>query len=220
MENQQASAHVKPLSLVDMSSAFVVLGLGISLSIFVFLVELIYKRIKNHYFTDEQVVPSETKQSERQEVITVPVELNANDQVVTSINQRRAIPPRKANTKQVRRPMPAARAYTKQGRVVPSKVKVLETKPAHSMPPNANTNKKVDTKLVQSISRPKASTNLKKEIAIKTDSKQSNSIPVEVEVHRVVDETKQVRAVNIPPAGNQRNNNAAIIASFDEILEM
>ena len=53
MENQQATAHVKPLSLVDMSSAFVVLGLGISLSILVFLIELIYKRIKDHYFTDD-----------------------------------------------------------------------------------------------------------------------------------------------------------------------
>ena len=54
MENQQESAHVKPLSLVDMSSAFVVLGLGISLSILVFLIELIYKRIKDHYFTDHE----------------------------------------------------------------------------------------------------------------------------------------------------------------------
>ena len=51
MKNQQASAHVKPLSLVDMSSAFVVLGLGTSLAVLVFLIELIYKRINDHYFT-------------------------------------------------------------------------------------------------------------------------------------------------------------------------
>ena len=34
---------------VDMSSACVLFGLGISLSILVFLLELIYKRIKDHY---------------------------------------------------------------------------------------------------------------------------------------------------------------------------
>jgi hypothetical protein len=45
MENQQASAHQKALKLADMSSAFVVFGLGISFAILVFLVELIYKRI-------------------------------------------------------------------------------------------------------------------------------------------------------------------------------
>ena len=56
MENQQASARVKPLSLVDMSSAFVVLGLGISLAFLVFLLELIYKRIQDHYFTDHEKV--------------------------------------------------------------------------------------------------------------------------------------------------------------------
>ena len=55
MENQQASARIKPLSLVDMSSAFVILGLGISLSVLVFLIELIYKRIKDHYFTDHDI---------------------------------------------------------------------------------------------------------------------------------------------------------------------
>ena len=55
MENQQASARIKPLSLVDMSSAFVILWLGISLSVLVFLIELIYKRIKDHYFTDHDI---------------------------------------------------------------------------------------------------------------------------------------------------------------------
>ena len=52
MKNQKASSHQKPLSLVDVSSAFVVLALGISLSILVFLLELIFKRINDHYFAD------------------------------------------------------------------------------------------------------------------------------------------------------------------------
>ena len=55
MENQAASARIKPLSLVDMSSAFVVLGLGLSLAVLVFLLELIYKRIQDHYFTDHDI---------------------------------------------------------------------------------------------------------------------------------------------------------------------
>ena len=54
IENQQASSRLKALSLVDMSSAFVVFGLGISLSILVFLIELIYKRVKGHYFTEHE----------------------------------------------------------------------------------------------------------------------------------------------------------------------
>ena len=54
IENQQASSRLKALSLVDMSSAFVVFGLGISLSLLVFLIELIYKRVKGHYFTEHE----------------------------------------------------------------------------------------------------------------------------------------------------------------------
>ena len=50
IENQVASARAKRLTLVDMSSAFVVLGLGISLSILIFLLELVYKRIQYHFF--------------------------------------------------------------------------------------------------------------------------------------------------------------------------
>ena len=56
MENQKASSRHKPLALVDMASAFVILGLGISLSVLVFLIELIYKRIKNHYFDEDDVI--------------------------------------------------------------------------------------------------------------------------------------------------------------------
>ena len=50
MKNKEASARQKPLTLTDMSSAFVILGIGISLSLLVFLLELVYKRIKDHYF--------------------------------------------------------------------------------------------------------------------------------------------------------------------------
>jgi hypothetical protein len=50
IKNQKRSAHAKNLALVDMSSAFVVLGLGISVSFLLFITEVIYKRIQNHYF--------------------------------------------------------------------------------------------------------------------------------------------------------------------------
>ena len=35
---------------MDMASALIVFGLGMSLAILVFLLELIYKRISDHYF--------------------------------------------------------------------------------------------------------------------------------------------------------------------------
>ena len=40
-----------------MSSAFVIFGLGISLAVLVFLLELIYKRCKDHYFDHNTVTP-------------------------------------------------------------------------------------------------------------------------------------------------------------------
>ena len=48
MENQKASSRQRALSLVDMSSAFIVLGLGLCLAFLVFLLEVIYKRIQIH----------------------------------------------------------------------------------------------------------------------------------------------------------------------------
>jgi len=42
MENQKMSAGQKKLTLVDMSSAFVVFGLGIGFSFLAFLFELAY----------------------------------------------------------------------------------------------------------------------------------------------------------------------------------
>ena len=67
MENQKVSSGQKPLSLVDMSSAFVVLVLGVSLSILVFLIELIFKRIKDHYFTHDGHQGHHTRVDRRQE---------------------------------------------------------------------------------------------------------------------------------------------------------
>ena len=59
MEHQKSSARHKPLSLIDLSSAFVVLGLGTSLAALIFLIELFYKRINDYYFN-----PSEDRQRE------------------------------------------------------------------------------------------------------------------------------------------------------------
>ena len=56
MENQAASARIKPLSMVDMSCAFVILGFGVSLGVLFFLFELIFKRIKDHYFNIDDLV--------------------------------------------------------------------------------------------------------------------------------------------------------------------
>ena len=54
IENQQASDHVRPLSLVDMSSAFVVLGFEISF-VLLFLIEVVSRRIRDHYSTKVEV---------------------------------------------------------------------------------------------------------------------------------------------------------------------
>ena len=43
MENQKGSVHVKPLSLTDLSSAFVILGLGFSFAFLVFLIERVLR---------------------------------------------------------------------------------------------------------------------------------------------------------------------------------
>ena len=51
IQNQETSAGQKSLTLVDLSSAFVIFGFGLSLAFLVFLLELIYKRFKDHYFT-------------------------------------------------------------------------------------------------------------------------------------------------------------------------
>ena len=59
MEHQKSSARHKPLSLIDLSSAFVVLGLGTSLAALIFLIELFYKRINDYYFN-----PIEDRQRE------------------------------------------------------------------------------------------------------------------------------------------------------------
>ena len=49
MENQKGSAGQKSLSLVDMASAFIVFGIGMSSAILVFLLEVIYYKINKHF---------------------------------------------------------------------------------------------------------------------------------------------------------------------------
>ena len=51
MENQKGSAGQKSLSLVDMASAFIVFGIGMSSAILVFLLEVIYYKIHKGSFT-------------------------------------------------------------------------------------------------------------------------------------------------------------------------
>jgi len=58
MENQQATAQQKSLTLLNMSSAFLIFGLGITMATLVFLIELIYKRFQDHYFIiDNKIYP-------------------------------------------------------------------------------------------------------------------------------------------------------------------
>ena len=57
MDNQQASAQQKSLTLLNMSSAFLIFALGTSIATLVFIIELISKRIQDHYFTDYKVCP-------------------------------------------------------------------------------------------------------------------------------------------------------------------
>ena len=58
MENQQATAQQKSLTLLNMSSAFLIFGLGITMATLVFLIELIYKRFQDNYFIfDNKIYP-------------------------------------------------------------------------------------------------------------------------------------------------------------------
>ena len=56
MENQKGSVRVKPLSLTDLSSAFIILGLGFSLAFLVFLIERVIHVAKTkHHQSDDNV---------------------------------------------------------------------------------------------------------------------------------------------------------------------
>ena len=48
MENQKTSSRQKALSLIDLSNAFVLYGVGVGLAVLVFLVELLFNRIRQH----------------------------------------------------------------------------------------------------------------------------------------------------------------------------
>ena len=50
MENQHPDTRAKPLTLVDMTSCFIVLSFGYSISMLAFLFELIYDKIRNYCF--------------------------------------------------------------------------------------------------------------------------------------------------------------------------
>jgi len=55
MENQKGSVRVKPLSLTDLSSAFIILGLGFSLAFLVFLIERVIHVAKTKHQSDDNV---------------------------------------------------------------------------------------------------------------------------------------------------------------------
>ena len=93
MENQIANTQAKPLSLVDMTSAFVVLGLGISLSSLVFSLELIYKLVvariscqknKKSWISASQSTKNESPTAEN-ELQFSKNEKNASSIVVTDV---------------------------------------------------------------------------------------------------------------------------------------
>ena len=73
MENSRTSTRQKPLTLTDMSSAFVLLGLGLSLAVLVFLIELIYKRINDQYFNDKVANEIKAPTTETRHPIRAPV---------------------------------------------------------------------------------------------------------------------------------------------------
>ena len=103
MKNQLPDARARPLTLNDMLSAFIVLGLGISLAILVYLLELIYKRINDHFHTNDKPIqnrPLRTMNGQENKVLSanrkqgdskipdrVPVVESNN--VVPSVNQIR-----------------------------------------------------------------------------------------------------------------------------------
>jgi len=73
MENQKASTRQKALSLADMASAFVVLGLGVSLAVLVSLFELIYKRINDHFFPEDKINKNKAASHDQPVLIHHPV---------------------------------------------------------------------------------------------------------------------------------------------------
>ena len=147
MENKKTSSHQKPLSLVDMSSAFVVLGLGTSLAVLVFLLELIYKRIKDHYFTDDDTMVSKKTLSKpannNQRRHSVPITKQgkvktSDDKKATALPIAVKIPSAKIikqgndakNTKIMKKDNAEIKADTKSRNNIPAEVHVDMTKRA------------------------------------------------------------------------------------------
>jgi len=95
MENQIPNTQAKPLSLVDMTSAFVVLGLGISLSSLVFSLELIYELVvarissqknKKSGISISQTTINESPTAENELKFSIN-EKNASSIVVTDVQE-------------------------------------------------------------------------------------------------------------------------------------
>ena len=80
-----ASSRQKALSLADMASAFVVLGLGVSLAVLVYLFELIYKRINDHFFPEDKTNNKHKVASHDQPVVSNPIYHRDVNQVILPI---------------------------------------------------------------------------------------------------------------------------------------
>ena len=85
MENQKPRARQKSLSLMDMSSAFVVLAFGLSLAFIVFLLELISSRIKKT--ETKRINPDRPLAEKRQSLpkVQTPIPTAANQDIENSI---------------------------------------------------------------------------------------------------------------------------------------
>ena len=87
MENQKGSVRGKALSLSDMASAFVILGLGTSLAFLVFLVERIIHLAQSHRHSDAAKIVIVVAPSVAPDVaasIIQPIANNVNAAVIAS----------------------------------------------------------------------------------------------------------------------------------------
>ena len=88
MENQQATAQQKSLTLLNMSSAFLIFGLGITMATLVFLIELICKRIQDHYFIfDNKIYPCNVEEKDQSESDDGKDQMDANESSVVEDQQ-------------------------------------------------------------------------------------------------------------------------------------
>ena len=132
MENSRTSTRQKPLTLTDMSSAFVLLGLGLSLAVLVFLIELIYKRINDHYFDDKVANEIKAPTTETRHPIRAPVTVQPAIRplpaapiavqptaVPVKVPKTRPLAARKTAVKPVHPPAPVVRNAAKSAKLTP-----------------------------------------------------------------------------------------------------